>query len=216
VRWIPLLIVLTGCPWTAPTPLARVYHGPAFRAPAQTLAALPVVCATEPELCTPAHAAAVANATRMTLEFAGYSVVDSELLNAEMRRRTTKAAVPVAARAPDLEPAAQRNEFRPPPNAIPDESEVSGGVTWTQASPAQQQDLLGAIGVDAVLQTRVGFGVAHGLSGQRTITVSMTVSRLDAAVVWASSCDVETGDYHSNEQAIELATRCALESATLW
>ncbi len=38
----------------------------------------------------------------------------------------------------------------------------------------------------------------------------------DETLAWESECGVETGDFHSEPQAVELATRCALESATLW
>jgi hypothetical protein len=213
VRRLSLVLVLSGCPWTAPVPIAHVLHGPTYRDPAITLAALPVVCSAEEDLCLPAHSAAVANATRMTLELAGYSIVDSELINAEMQRRSTHSQTtetpPPAATVP-------RNEFHPPDDPTHVEAEVSGGTWWSETSPAAQQAMLAALGVDAVLQTRITVGNASGMAMQRTITVDVTVSRLDARLVWHADCGVETGDYHSTEQAIDLATRCALESQALW
>jgi len=85
VRW--LVVIMTGCMWANPTPVARVQHGPAFGNKPRIVVAMPVTCLADPTLCGPSHQRAVAEATRMALEFDGYSIVDSELVNAEMLRR---------------------------------------------------------------------------------------------------------------------------------
>jgi hypothetical protein len=214
VRWLLVLCVLAGCPWAAPVPIARVQLGPAHREAITVLAALPVQCTADPSLFTPAHAAVVASATRMALEFSGYSVVDSELINAELRRRSTR-TIPSGGGFAHAAPA--RGGFGPPASGTYTETEITGGATWAEVSPARQDALLAVIGVQGLLRTIVTLGRARGLASQRTVTVSVEVSRLaDARLAWHTDCSVETGDYHSTEQALDLATRCALDSRALW
>jgi len=212
-RWLPILICAAGCPWTAPAPVARVAHGPAFRDRCVTLAALPVRCASELTICSRPYAAAIASATRMSLELAGYSVVDTELLNAEGWRRTTTTIDPTSNRAPAVPQHGLRDV---PMDTAQERIERAGGASWTDAPRDQQQRMLIAMGVDGVLATEVGMGRARGMARQRTLTMRVIVTRLDGALVWRSECDVETGDYHSDEQAVDFATRCAVESAGLW
>ena len=210
-----LLVMLAGCPWAAPVPRARVYHGPAYGPPLTTVVALPVECDALREVCTPEHATAIAAATRMELEFVGYTVVDSELINAEMRRRTTETHEQLT--GPSVgRVEVQPQTFRPPSSGTSSTTAVSGGTTWFAASPEQQQALLAALGASGVLRTTISLGEAHGMAQQRTVDVAVTLTRLDGQIAWRADCSVETGDYHSAEQAMELATHCALESVALW
>ena len=221
MRWPgpSILVVLTfvaGCPWTAPTPVARVHHGPAFHAAPLTLAALPVTSTAEASLWTPAHATAVAAATRMLLEYAGFNVVDTERLNVESWRRSTK-TVETSRSAGFRGATPPRLDTFVPPRETSDEiGAVAGGTAWSEAPPEARHAMLIAMGIDGTLSTRVSFGPLRRLTQRRTVTTSVTVARLDGTLVWESSCDVVAGDYHSEPQAIDLATRCALESASLW
>lgn len=178
-----------------------------------TLAALPVRCAPELTVCSRPYAAAIASATRMSLELGGYSVVDTELLNAERWRRTTATIEPTSSRVPSVPQHGLRDV---PMDTARERTERAGGASWADASRDEQQRMLIAMGVDGVLATEVGMSRAHGMARQRTLTMRVSVTRLDGGLVWRSECDVETGDYHSDEQAVDLATRCAVESASLW
>ncbi len=186
-------VLLSGC-FHAPTPIARVQHGPAHGQVVDPIAALPVTCVTRggPEACLPEHSRAVAVATRMALEFAGYAVVDSELLNAETRRRLTK----TSGEATTIE---------------------KSGPEWKDLTPSAQRELLFSIGVHGILHAAITMGAPHGGAQQRTITVVVTVTRTgDDALAWRSQCSVESGDYNAPERALDLAARCALESESLW
>jgi hypothetical protein len=216
VRWLASLLLLTGCPWGVPTPVAKVQHGPAFAAPRGLLAALPVACSKitsldSDDLCAPGQLAAVASATRMALEFAGESVIDSERINAELRLRTTHTEEDLARRAP-----AGPDTFAPPETGVHEETTMTGGLTWAELSPPAQEALLATLGADGLIGAELSFGPPRGLSWQRTVGVRVSVRRLDGALAWRAGCEVETGDYHTVAQAIDLATRCALESAALW
>jgi len=155
--------------------------------------------------CMPGYLYGVASATRIALEYGGYTVVDGELINAELRRRSTVTTE-----------TSQRGAIVPTPTTTDVETEVTGRL-WSDLPILEQRELLSAMGVRGVLRAQVALGTPHGMAGQRTVTVGISLARLDDdLLVWQSQCDVETGDYHSEAQAVDLATRCALESATLW
>lgn len=186
-------VLLAGC-FHAPTPIARVHHGPAHGHVVDPIAALPVTCVSQggPNACKLEDARAVAIATRMALEFAGYALVDTELLNAETRRRSIK--------------------------TTGEETTIEkSGPEWKDLTPSAQRELLHSIGVHGVLQAAITMGPAYGAAQQRTVTVAVTVTRIsDDALAWRSQCSVETGDYNAPERALDLAARCALESESMF
>lgn len=207
--------MLGGCHFTPPVPVAYVSLGPAHGQPLNPIAAMPVMCGETSLGCQIGYQVMVANTTRMALELGGGSLVDSELINAELRLRTTRTRstleqtrtspenVLEAAKATTVESSSTETELE--------------GRTWSQLPGDEQRALLAAMGIRSTLRALIALGPPHGLSGQRTITVHLALVRLsDEAVAWESQCGVETGDFHSEPQAVELATRCALESATLW
>lgn len=183
------LLLATGCRYTAPTPQAYVTHGVALRAPITTLVALPVVCEGFSIRCEPSQQVAVAAAARLGVEYLGYSLVDSDLLNAELRvRRTTEGG-----ESGPLE-------------------EVSG-KTWFDLDTEARRAFVAQIGAHGVLHTAINSGGGY----RQPVTVRLAVTRLeDDALVWQSQCQVATGEYNNQLRAMDLATQCALESMTLW
>jgi hypothetical protein len=191
-----LLCLLAACKFTPPTPQAYVQHGPAFGQAGTQLAALPVECGAQTLGCLPGYKVAVASATRISIEYGGYTLVDSELINAELQRRTSKTVATADAETTTTEVT---------------------GRTWLDLPPPRQRELLAAMGIQGVMRTTIAMTVPLGMAGERIVTVAVVVSRVaDEQLVWRSRCSVVTGDYHSESQAIDLATRCALESGTLW
>jgi len=196
-----LLCLLAACAFTPPTPQAYVQRGPASGQIVNPLAALPVECGAATMGCLPGYKVAVASATRIAIELGGYTLVDSELINAELRRRTT-----ITREWTDGESA--RGEITA--------TEVTG-LTWLDLPPHEQRELLAAMGIQGALHVTVSMTRPQGMAAQRLVTIEVTVSRLaDGQLAWQSLCNVPTGDYHSEPYAIDLATRCALESGTLW
>lgn len=190
VRWLLAFVVwsLTGCIWSQPTPVARVQHGPAFGSKPRIVVAMPVACLAEEDLCGIHHQQAIGEATRMALEFDGYSIVDSELVNAEMVRR--------------------RHTGR--------EEQIVDGKLFGESSPAEQRQLLHDIGADGIVTTTVTISRYHDPNYSRTVAVEMAMLRLDGALVWWSQCRAESGNNASNDEAMDAATRCAIKSSTLW
>lgn len=195
------LFAMGACSLHVPTPLARVTKGPAFDDPPFKLLALPAVCrSADFAQCHPAHEKAVDSAARMSLEFAGYTLVDSEQVNSHTRAR--------------IEHTSETRSG----TSTEETSEVTvTGTTFGEATPAQQRALMVEMGLDGLLHASVLMGPARGASQQRTVQVQLQVTRIrDDRLAWSTRCSVETGDFHSTEQAIELATRCALDGAALY
>ncbi len=192
--------LLGACALNPPPPVAHVRRGPAFDEPPARVLALPATCqAVEADVCRPEYPPAVENAARMALEFAGATLIDSELVNTHVRRRREhiqeSSSVGWSSRSTEVEVA---------------------GITWNEASPAEQRDLARELRIAGFLRSDILIGGARGWAQQRTVEVRLEVRRAaDGAQVWTSRCAVETGDHHATEQALELATRCALDSATL-
>ncbi len=134
----------------------------------------------------------------MSLDFQGYPIVDSELLNAESRRRTVKTL---------------QHEGDPEPKVV---EETSTGKDFQELSTDEQRELFNSIGVLSVLRASVDMGsqgsnVLRPLFGP--LTVEFTLSRLsDDAMVWRTRCTVHTGNSNTRETALETAARCALDA----
>lgn len=191
-----LVLVLAGCAFTPPTPVAYVRRGPAYGELLTPLVALPVACTRTTMGCTPGYLLGVASATRIAMEFGGYTIVESELINAELLRRSTRTTETTGGETTEVDRT---------------------GRTWADLPPQAQRDLLAAMGVKGVFRAEIGMDTPRGMANQRTVTVGISISRvIDDQLVLQSECGVPTGDYHSEAQAVDLATRCALESGTLW
>jgi hypothetical protein len=193
-------LLAAACSLQRPIPQARVRRGPAWTAPPSIVLALPAECiSAESGACTAAHQAAVDSAARMALEFVGYTLVDSQTVNVKLgeRRELTRQAGAYGATSEHREVEVKR-------------------VTWEDATLEERRAVIGELEADGILASAITMSMAD-LVGDRTIEVRLTLSRVsDEQVVWVSRCAVETGDGDlSTEQAIEHATRCALESATL-
>ena len=194
------LTAWSACALVPPPPRARVRRGPAFAQPPARVLALPATCqAVEEGVCRLEYPPAVESAARMALEFAGATLIDSELVNTHVRRR--------------------REHVQESTGGVwwsrSSQVEVSG-ITWNEASPDEQRDLARELRIGGFLRSDILIGGARGWSQQRTVEVRLEITRAaDGAQVWTSRCSVETGDHHATEQALELATRCALDSATL-
>lgn len=202
-----LLCLLAACAFTPPTPQAYVRRGPAFGQVVNPVAALPVACGAATMGCLPGYKIAVASATRIAIELGGYTVVDTELINAELQRRTTITREITRELAHETTGAPAHEEA----------TTTVEGRTWLDLPPHAQRELLMAMGIQGVLYGTISMSTPQGLSGQRLVTVEVAVARLaDGQLAWQARCGVPSGDYHSEPQAIELATRCALESGTLW
>ncbi len=178
------------------------------------LAPMPVVCKDVGQYCSEAQKIAVMIQTRMDLEFAGYAIIDGETVNAEMQKRTLVTRETTNGTTPIVPMVNRYNPAPPTPDNV---TETVSGTTWNDLPLDQQRAILVGMGAKGILTTHITMGMPHGMARQQTVTVALAITRAeDNALAWSSRCSVETGDYNSTERAIQLATRCALESATLW
>ena len=208
MRWLAVLLV-AGCRWaTQATPSAHVYK-PGGEPP-RVIAALPIDCQT----CSPIQRGALAVQTRMGLELAGYSIVDAELLNAEVRLRSTHTNETSSDRVGPMNVQASGGYYAPAADAQVDER-IDDGASWSELAPGQQRDLLADIGVDGVLASSVVLGHS-GPNYARRYTLRIAVLRLDGEIAWSADCTVVAEDYDSSSQALDRAGRCALASEALW
>lgn len=187
-----LASLLVGCGFHPDAPLARVHRGPAYGARVDPLAAAPVACTAS--ACNPELLTAIASATRMALEFRGHNIVDTELINAEARRRTATAE-----------------------NGTVTGEKLTTGIPFLELPAAAQLELLASIGVQGALYTSLDVSPPHGADLAMTVRVTLEVKRLsDNDLVWRSRCSAETGNQRTLQQAIHAAAECALESEALW
>lgn len=192
-----LCLAAVGCGLHPPPPLARVRPGPGFGKPPSVVLALPTEC-DESEGCNVGQLRAVDAAARMSLEFAGHRVVDSERVHRHARSRVE--TITQSSSGPD----SRHVEITVP--------------AWDDASFAEWIALLREMGIDGVLATRISMGPPNPIYGPETIEVRVELLRLhDRQLVWSSRClvemgTVENGRFRSIDQAIEVTTRCALEA----
>lgn len=184
-----------ACSLNAPVPVAHVRLGPAVASPPQVLLALPAVCNASSGDCAEQHRNAVAIATRMSVEFGGYTMIDSERVNLELRQRRERRLT------------GDTQETR--------QTEVTGAL-WVDATPAEQREVLDTMAIDGLLAVKLSLTEPEGMSQLQHIRVAIELLRVEPAeVVWSSHCTTVSGDHRSTAQAIDLATRCALEGALL-
>ena len=136
--------------------------------------------------------------TRMGLELAGYTVVDTELVNAEVRLRLKRTREDTVGK--DMERIHE---------------ELSDSRAWTQLAPGEQRELLTELGVDGVLQASIVMGYSTGAFEER-VTIRLAVEQLDGTVAWRADCGVRTEGDEPRDVMIERVGRCALDSEAMW
>ena len=182
-----LVLALAACQLHPPPMAARVQHGPAYGAKLTTLLALPA----EPAMCEPITCAAVQSATRMTLELAGYTIVDAEQINAEMRRRTTKTRTELTEHTrPPPEP---RQPYTPPASDSHSETTVDAGKAWNDAAPGERDEMARTLGADGLVHTTIVAAPGPHVWITR-YTIAITLTTLDGHTLWHSECSADSGE----------------------
>jgi hypothetical protein len=132
----------------------------------------------------------------MGLELAGYTIVDTELVNAEARLRFTTQ------------------------QGYAEHVEIEGdGPDWSELSPGQQHTLLVAMGVDGVFGADITMSYGSVRPFEQRVSIRIAVSKLDGTLAWSSDCGVVTSGFDFNEATanmLERASRCALDSEASW
>ena len=194
---------------------ARIRLGPAHGKSIRRVVALPAACgslALAPEgagtsvssfdapsslhsECAARDVAAVDNSVRALLEFQGFDIIDSEKVNAETRVRT------------ETENRIVSSGYE----SSSKETEISG-AKFADATPKVQQAILGELGAEGLLNTRIWISAEVGMGGRRTIEVQVRLLHAPTGqLAWAKRCELEYGGIVSDTEAMEKAVRCAVE-----
>ncbi len=207
---------LYSCSVVHPVPQARVRKGPSFEKAPRKILALPTTCVGETSTyCVSEYLAAIASITRMTLEYEGRRVLDSEGIKSEATERTEKRQQHTRTTSPrDLHLRGAGTPYGSTGHVVLTQS---GGTFFLAASPETQRSMAAQMGIDGVFLSEMRVGQRQNISDQRTIEVRLALLRVPTdkspmSLVWSSKCSAETGVYLELEQAIDTATRCALDS----
>jgi len=201
-----LALALAGCGSATLTPaLTRARSGPAADQPIRRVVAMEATCGSlelhvvqpsSPSVrlevleCGRDALAGADQSIRSALDFAGYGVIDAERVNAV---------------------AARRRELEERHGLLSTRTARTTGVTFADATPAEQADILKALGADGVLTTRVWIGAGTGFSSRRSVSVQLRLATAaDRTLVWARRCEIEVG-IEPDQSAIQRAARCAAE-----
>lgn len=132
-------------------------------------------------------------AIRSSLDFQGYSVIDSEKVNAV---------------------TASRHEIEVRSSFSTSKTIEQHGALFEDATPNEQNDILRELGADGILNTRVFVGSSMGLGMRRTVVVQIRLRAVeDGALAWARRCELEVGGLITDAVAIEQGAKCAIEGA---
>jgi hypothetical protein len=203
-----LIVAAAGCGSARLAPAsARAQRGPAADRPVQRVVALGATCGSlqlhdvnpgdssaplEIEECQPTALVAADQTIRSALDFAGYHVIDAEQVNA------------VTARLHEVE--VRRG-------LLGTRTARTDGVTFSDATPAEQAGILKELHADGVLTTRVWIGAGVGVSSRRTVAVQVRLATsADRTLVWARRCEIEVG-VEQDPSAMQRAAQCAVAEA---
>jgi hypothetical protein len=161
--------------------------------------------------CSGVAMKAVDNAIRSGLEFGGFAIIDSENVNAvtgtrqeiERRSREYRTTMTGTETAPEIASAAVSGEKT---------SEVRG-ARFEDATPLEQNAILGQLGAQGLLNARISIGASIGAGQRRTIVLQLQLLEMPTrALVWARRCELEVGGLMATDElAMERAASCAAE-----
>lgn len=201
-------LAVAGCgPMAATPPPLRpeVRHGPAAGARPGRVLVLPAACGAVDQPCPRSYVQTVDAIVRGGLEFAGYSLVESERLRSETRQRHE-------------EHGRTTTSSQSPPSATTTETSlvVLDGPGFEDLSVDERHAVLEGSGADAVLSVRIVVGGQMGVwvpNQHVEVMVKLGVNHGDA-MAWASRCTASSNDFTTVDAALEHAARCAVYGAT--
>lgn len=194
------------------TPVVRGRVGPAAARPVRSIVALAASCGTlsmvrvptsasegmwvQQEACAAPALGAVDQTVRSNLELGGFSVIDSERVNAVTGTRR------------------EVQERRQHWGGVQASTKIEQrGARFEDATPLEQRALLAELGAQGLLTTRVTVGASIGAGQRRVVTVQLQLLDVpDRQLVWSRRCELEVGGlFATDEAAMAKAATCAAE-----
>ena len=214
-------LVLAGCGAPAGPPPLRpeVQQGPAAGARPNRVLVLQAACGSVEQRCPRSYIDAVDAIVRSGLEFAGYSLVESEKLRNQTRQRheeqgstTTTSESSTKIEGPIFDQTTANKSVTNTDTSFV----VLDGPGFEDLSIDERHAVLDKSGADAVLSIRVVIGGQMGVwepNQNVEVMVKLGVNRGDA-MAWASRCTASSNEFATVDAALENAARCAIYGAT--
>lgn len=155
--------------------------------------------------CATHATAGVDQALRAALEFGGFSVIDSEKVNAL-----------TATRQEIIQRSSHREQRQDLPTTTSESANRSVeviGARFGDATPREQEAIIAELGATGLVQARIAIGAGVGLGTRRTAIVQVRLLEMPARqLAWARRCEIEVGGLmERDEVAMERGIRCAIE-----
>ena len=221
-----LSVALAACHEAPPPALVpEVQPGPAAGAHPGRVLVLAATCGSVEYHCPSDFARTAGTIVKSGLEFAGYTVIDSDGVRLEPRQRHEEHTTVTAT-------SESHDETRTEGNILPvGEHTTSSGVTHDETDTDkivldgpgfedltvdQRREALARAGADAVLSIRIVVGGTTGVwrpNQNVEVMIKLGVNQGDT-MAWASRCVASSNDFTTVTAALEHATRCAVHGAT--
>jgi hypothetical protein len=214
------------------TLVPEVNRGPAAQEKPKKILSLTSTCGAMDARCTNGYRAAVDNIVRSSLEFAGYSVIDSESLRLATRQRTEEHTT--TATTTNTTTTSQSTELIHPLIILPllakSEESTTNSATVTQTDTSfivltgsnfedlsvdDRREVIEKSGAEGLLSVRIVIGGNTGAwQPNQAVEVAIKLSvKAGDEMVWASRCKANSLDMTTVQAALENATRCAMDGA---
>ncbi len=221
-----LLVSLVGC--TSPKPPVlhpQVQYGPAAQIKPKRVLVLQSMCGSLEARCPKEYEQSVDAIVRSGLEFAGYSIVDSEKLRLAARTRheehtsetnTTK----TVSETEIVRPLILLDENATTATTTETTKDITyvvlDGSNFEDLSIDEKHQVIDKAGTDSVVSVRIVIGGKIGVwvpNQNVEVMVKLGVNRGDE-MAWASRCTASSNDFTTVTAALEQAARCAMHGAT--
>jgi hypothetical protein len=186
---------------------------------------LTAACGSVEYHCPAEFTQTVDSIVRGGLEFAGYSVVESDKLRNETRQRheeqsetdTASSSRTHADHEQDLNPFdTHTTTTTQSQSSTHTDFVVLDGPGFDDLSVDERHQVLGKSGADAVASVRIVVGGQIGMwvpNQHVEVMVKLGVN-LGDTMAWASRCSASSNDFSTVTAALENAARCAVHGAT--
>jgi hypothetical protein len=220
------LLGLGACTPARPPSLApQVQYGPAASVKPSRVLVLQATCGSVEAPCPKEYRDTVDAIVRSGLEFAGYSVVDSDTLRLATRSRTEEHTSTTTSSSS----TSQREIVRPlivlDSSATTDVASQSttdttyvvlDGSNFDDLSVDERHLVIEKSGADGLASVRIVIGGKVGVwvpNQNVEVMIKLGVNRGDD-MAWASRCTASSNDFTTVTAALENAARCAVHGAT--
>jgi hypothetical protein len=224
-RRISALLVVAACgPAHPPALVPQIQPGPAAAAKPHRVLVLEAACGSVEYHCPADFARTVDGIVRGGLEFAGYTVVESESLRLQTRQRHVEQTSSTSGESSHGVSHTEGNILPFGDTTTSDgtheshsesETTILDGPGFEDLTVDERQAVMDKAGSDAVVTVRIVVGGTTGVwrpNQNVEVMLKLGVDRGDA-MAWATRCTASSNDFSTVTAALENAARCAVSGA---